>query len=437
MRDIKPVPRKKRLAPEAEDSPSHESGRSGVLRGSAVPVTTIHVPRTAKQRAGHERWRVRLGHRERKLLLSLFGLLLFVILGAALLFLPAASIRLVLRTAPLLVDESLQLRAGSSSDSHTVPATVFFRELQITGEAPVNSRQMIGTKTAGDVDIVNTATTEQKIKEGSRLVTREGTLFFMKTHAIVPGASSGGPGRASVLVEAAEPGAAGNIEPQRLNFAALDEASQSIVYAEAGHALSGGSGQEVGIVQESDLEAARAAAREAARQQVEAAIRGELTPGWVLLEESWTTELLTFDTSVQIGEQRPVIPYTSRVVVRAIGFAEATVEEALRAALMARLDDEYDLFPGPLSYTKTIDRVDWERGEADITARVTHTTIPNLSLDTLQEKLAGRTRSAALEYLEGLPGVRSAEVRLRPFWVRSVPRIEKRIQIDLVPERQP
>lgn len=442
--------------------PVSEITKQPRLTGSAVPVTPVHVPSPAKEQSFRRRTtapsrpsgsfkaqplaskkaaprtisRIRVGPRERKIAV-VAALLLIVAAGlAAAIFLPKAEVRLVLRTAPLLVDERLTIRAENATGDNVVPGSSFFREVPVEDTASVTSTEVVGTKARGTLQLVNRTTEEQKIKEQSRLVTSDGALFFMLRSATLP-PSTGTPTRASVEVEAAEAGVAGNIAPQRLNFAALDSSSQTLVYAEATTALSGGSGETVSVVKEADLAAARTAAGEAAKAKVEQEIREELPRGWTILEESWVTEVADFTTEAAIDQRQPTIPYKARVTVRVIGYEQAKLEQQLKAALEQRLDQDFMLFPGPISYAKTVEDVNWEASEATLAARVTHTTMPRLSLETLREKLAGRSEAEAKSYLEGLPGVRSVALDLSPFWVRSIPRIEQRIVLDLQPERQP
>ncbi|MEK7557380.1 MAG: baseplate J/gp47 family protein, partial [Patescibacteria group bacterium] len=308
----------------------------------------------------------------------------------------------------------------------------FFRQVSVEGTVPVESTEIVGTKATGTVQIVNRTTQEQKIRDRSRLMTKEGVLFYMTRHVIVAPDS-----RASVEVEAAEAGEVGNIAPQRLNFAALDASAQSVVYAEATAAISGGKGEEVRVVREEDIERARIAAKEAARAKVQEEIQKELPSGWVLLEESWTADYDSFKTDGEVGSRQPQIAYSGNATVRVLGYESARLEERLRAALEERIDQDYALFPGPISYSKTVKSVDWEKGEGVIATRVTHTTIPDFSLETLKGKIARRGADEAKTYLEGLPGVQRVELAFSPFWVRSIPRIEKRINLEVIPERQP
>ena len=418
--------------------------------GAKVPVAKIPVPGEAQQihsdvdhryekkrplflkKSFKKAGKVRVGRQERRMLLIFFGLVVAAGVIAGVIFLPTATAVLRLRTAPLLVDEQLVIGTAGEAAEAVVPGTAFWREVTMTGSAPVQNMETVGEKATGTVDIVNRATEVQRLLERSRLVTADGQLFYMQKHAIVPPNS-----RVSVSVEADLAGESSNIEPQRLDFAALDEASQQLVYAEATKALTGGSGEEISVVGEEDINQAKRTAGEQARSQAESEIRVELPEGWVILEESWTGEVVSFDAEAAVGDKTPEFGYKAKIAVRVMGFEQKVLEEHLKTTLEERLDDDYMLFPGPIAYTKSVSNVDWDKGQLKLAVRVTHTTIPSLSLDTLRDKLAGRSVEEAKEYLEGLSGVRSASIELWPFWARSVPRIEQRISLELEPEKQP
>lgn len=376
---------------------------------------------------------VQVRKRDRKFVVGFFGLVVVALVVAALLFLPTAAIELRLKTAPLLVDEKVVVRATGEVSEGVVPGVSFFREVVVDGSIPVETTEAVGSIATGTVEIVNATSEEQKIRERSRLETDGGQLFYMLTHAIVPPQS-----RREVQVEAAVAGEESNMTEGKLVFVALDPSSQDVLFAEvSGGGITGGSGEIISVVGESDIEVAQKAAEETARAQSEVEIETDLEEGWTILNESWTTEVLSFKPAAALGDRSPTLDYSARVSVRVMGYRQDVLEEFLQKALEMELDDEFMLFPGQISYTSSVQNVDWDKSEVTLAVRVTHSTIPELSIQTLREKLAGRSTDEAQQYLEGLPGVRSASLTTWPFWVQSMPRIESRISLDFESERQP
>ncbi len=464
MRDIKPtgnirkVPSHKHsdtLPPEAAELLHTHAKKAKKRRftGSKVSITNVHVPRqsvakrsesrplfasvptnTKKRRA--RRMSMSLGGKERTIALGLLGALLVMGGIAALIFLPTASIALTIQTAPLLVDQKLTIATNPSAIPNAIPGSVFTQQVDVQGSSPVTSTEVVGNKATGKVQLINKTFDEQKIKERSRLVTKEGTLFYMKGSATIPAASPSGVTSVIVDVEAAEAGEQGNISAQRLDFAALDSSAQSLVYGQSLDTFTGGSGETVSVVKEADIEQAKAAAASEARLQVEQAAQSQLQKGWLLLDESWDVALSQFTPSSAVGDRVESIPYTAQATVRVMAFREDAMNAAVEQALTSQLTEDYMLFPGPISYTKSVDTSNWDAGQVSMTARVTHTTIPSFSIATLKEKLAGRKEEEAKNYLTGLPGVQNASVTLWPFWVQRVPEIQKRIDIQLASDRE-
>ena len=414
--------------------------------GSKVPVANVHVPKEEEKKPApsptppvikktppvKKKSPMRLGQKERSIVAVLFVIVVIMAGLAAFLFLPKADITLVLKTAPLLIDQDVIIAENTAAYAGAMTGTVFEREVKVEGSSEVTSTEMVGTKATGTVTLVNNTVDEQQIKSASRLVTKDGVLFYMKKHAIIPAQS-----RVDVVVEAADAGLAGNIAAQRLTFPALDASSQTILYAENAAPFTSGTGEEMQVVKVVDLEQAQLQAATLARGQVESQILDELSEGWVLLDESWSADTLGFETTAAVDERLPAIDYSARMLVHVMGYESSALEKRLKDALTENIDDDYMLFPGSISFTKTVNETNWEDAMTTLTVRVTHTTIASFSIDTLKEKLAGRDKEEAENYLQGLEGAQSAAIGLWPFWVGNIPRIKNRINIEFVSDRQP
>jgi hypothetical protein len=426
--------------------------------GSKVDVSSVHVPKqTLPEKKEHpevtmehrplfaavhpkkkraKKISMRLGKKERTAVGVLVAIALITGVLAAFIFLPYANISLTLQTAPLLVDQKLTVASNIAASPNAIPGSPFMQDLTVEGSSPVTSTEVVGKKAIGTVQLINKTFDEQKIKERSRLVTKEGTLFYMTGSATIPAASSSGVASVNVQVEAAVAGPQGNIAAQRLDFAALPEGARNQVYGQSQGTFTGGSGEEIKVVKDVDLKQAQTAAGQQAKAQVEQAARAQLQSGWVILEESWDSKITEFTPTAKVGDKVDSIAYKAKVSVRVMAYKEDALTAALQNALKERLDKNYMLFPGPLSYTKSVDAMDWEKGEVTMTARVTHTTIPTLSIETLNEKLAGRSKEEAVTYLQGLPGIQFATIELWPFWVQKVPDIQKRVNIEIKSDRE-
>lgn len=483
MRDISPSPKPsfsrkdipEDLPPEAKKLYEKHANKAAAKKpvakssarrftGSQIPITNVHVPKQtlpekrplfavidksvvdkktkkttalkpATKKPKKSRASMMLGTKEKKIAWSLFAVVLVTACIAVAIFLPSATIALNVQTAPLLVDQKLTLTTNPTSDPNSIAASVFSQQLQIQGSSLVSHTEVIGTKAKGTVQVVNKTFETQKIKEHSRLTAKDGTLFYMLGPAIIPPAEKGSPSAVSVQVEAAESGEKGNIQPQVLNFAALDASAQAVVYAQTATAFTGGSGQEVHTVADTDIDQAHDAAKIQAKAQAQQAAQAQLKSGWAIMDESWDVQLSNFTAVQKAGDKADNVTFTANATVRALMYQDDAMKNAVQNSLSSHLDPNMSLFPGTISFTKSVDSVDWDKGQASVTARVTHTTIPNFSLDTLKDKLVGRSKDDALTYLQGLQGVQNADVKLWPFWVQHIPQIQQRINITVNSDR--
>lgn len=411
------------------------NAKPAVRQGANVPVTSIHVDVPNDQQNSPQIQPVRLGHKEHSIALVFVGILALILVMAGIVFVPRAEVHITIQTSPLLVDETISFSSANTENS--IPISVFQKDLQVSGTANVMTKEFIGNKAEGSVDIINRTLQEQKIKAASRLITDDGTLYLMKTHAIVPPAASSTPSRVSISVEAAEPGPNGNNQSGILNFVALDKSSQNLVYAEIVNPLTGGSGSKIAIVRDSDIDNARDESKRQAREQATGSAQKELSAGWAILDESVETNIINFDTDTQNGQESDTISYTTTAHVQGLLYETNVLDQYLIKVLERKLDKDYMLFPGPLSHTISIESIDWEASTATAHVRITHSTIPTLSIESLSSKLAGRSVQQAQEYVSGLTGVQSVTVKTWPFWVKRIPRIEKRTIISIEPERRP
>ena len=344
-----PPEAKKLYEKHAEKAAARKSSAKTSSRrftGSQIPITNVHIPKqtlpekpASRQQENEEdvdtekrplfavvdniapqqkkakkkkpsKAAMMLGTKETKIALSLLAVVLLTAGIAAFIFLPSATIDLRLQTAPLLVDQKLTIASNTASEPNTVPGTVFSQQIRVEGASPVTTTEIVGTKAKGTVRIFNKTFDVQKIKEKSRLVTKDGTLFYMLGSEIIPASSDSNIASATVEVEAAEAGEKGNITPQHLNFAALDSSAQTVVYGQAESTLTGGSGQEVKVVADSDIDQAHEAAKAQAKAQVEAAAHGQLQSGWSILDESWDVQLSNFAPGQKTGDKADTISFT-------------------------------------------------------------------------------------------------------------------------------
>lgn len=396
-----------------------------------------------------------------------FALVAGGLLAAVFLFvLPRADVEVVLTAEPLIADVPLLLDARATAPEPTagvLPARHIVVEEEHTEEVAVESVVERGERARGTALLVNATSDLQGIKGGTRLQAGSGVVVRMDRSVVLPPR-----GAVPVPVTAAEGGARGNLEPQRLTLPGLSPSAQRLITAEIRTALAGGTDRPTKVFQEADLERVRGAltarAAEHLQQRLAAALDGAGSrgrprgafPGWgrrcaVPSAARGCRETAAFwehgdlrrvtvselTPSVPVGTEAEQVAVRARLRAEALVADEAVLASTLRAALAGRAGEGKDVLGELLLADLRVIGVRWEELRADLSFHADVRAVAAWSTAALQQQLGGRTPEEAKKYLEALPGVQRARIRLSPSWVRRVPESPGNIAVTLRPGDAP
>jgi hypothetical protein len=275
------------------------------------------------------------------------------------------------------------------------------------------------------VELVNRTGGAQSIKSGSRLVSKDGVVF--RTTVGVKVSASG---TTNVDVLADEGGTRGNLQGGTLTFAALPNA-ESVLFARVTEPLSGGTDQPIRTLAAEDIARATEALKEHAGTTVRDHLRATFPPGAFVRDE--LIRVIPVDTRPRetVGTETDGMHVQAKIRAEAIVALEEDILRASSAIASAR-SEGMKVFGRPLNMNDIrVRQVRWNDGIADLEFHVENVLHEDLHQETLAERLAGRTEDGAEEFLKGLPGVKEADVKLWPFWVRRIPSIPRNVPITI------
>ncbi|TSC64338.1 MAG: Uncharacterized protein G01um1014106_173 [Parcubacteria group bacterium Gr01-1014_106] len=375
--------------------------------------------------------------------LAVFAAITGILLTGVVTFvLPRARIQLALVTEPFTADFTVWLDTSAvepraAAGAH--PARLFRAEEVVEQEFSVETIVQKGARAEGSVDIVNETTAAQGIKARSRLKSASGVVLRTQRDVIIPAQ-----GRAAVRVQAEEGGNAGNLEPQRLTFSALPAASQRILYGAVVQPLRGGTDNQVHQVSAADIERGSAELRASAERTLRERIAQETRSASFSAPPERRTAFSKEELTRIVVNHPEVTPaagteastFRLKATVRGEAFiADAQSFNAFIADLIRqRIAEEKE--PARASTLDDLRVVDirWDHGRAEFSLHVDTPLVPRIDLNTLRSRLEQRTADDATAFLRAIPGVRSAEVRLSPVWVKRIPGIPRNIHIETTTE---
>lgn len=181
---------------------------------------------------------------------------------------------------------------GEVSARHlTVPE----RAVSVTAvPAETESRDAVAE---GVATISNRTTADQPLVATTRLLSDEGVLFRLRDSVEVPAGGS-----VDAAVYADEPGASGNIGPSHFTIPGLPTSLQDDIDAQSAVSMTGGV-VEVGVLSQSDVDAALARAGEEATAATAASFSSLLAPDETVRPELARAERLSYSVSEAVGSE--------------------------------------------------------------------------------------------------------------------------------------
>jgi hypothetical protein len=290
-----------------------------------------------------------------------------------------------------------------------------------------------GVKTLGravaKVKIESSMTVPQTLIEKTRLLTATGVQFRLTKNVTVP--ARGSIEAEAVADEAGEKGQVGlasftipGLRPETRKLFKVTAVAEPVAPLET--AAAGVTG-----IPESDLKAAGDVLREELRQRLEVAMRAAAEASG--LEAGG--EVISLGEAVPTGVRKPgEDEFTATLKLKATGvfYDREALIAAVRIQLKRELPAERELRAlDDKNLTVTVEKTE-ASGNATVRVRATaEAALTDASPALSRQKLVGIKREAALQYLQALDGVNSADIIMRPVWASRMPSVPARISVEV------
>lgn len=416
-----------------------------------VPVRDLKVSETQSSvNAGEKKkkQRVAFGASPRKLLIVVFVLALFGVLGGgvyAYYYLPRATV--TLQVAEKVFERTLGVTAKTTvsladNATNTIPATVVSVEVQASENFPSTGKKTIGEKATGVVEMKNFTTSAIRLNEGATLTSQaDSSLQFIVTEgATVPKATITQPsddtkvleaGIIQVGVEAVEIGEMYNLSANT-RFT-LNGYEVSDVYGVNEPPLSGGLTKEVTVVSADDHNRAsdqlRAKLKADAPAEIDKQISG--TKKYKSGTIAYTTKSETY--SEDVGDEANVFSLTTKQTVSVLVYDHNDVAQLLQVLVADAVPEGYELSSAddPVG-VDSVEVVDAET--LKLQTRISALVVPIINTYEISQQLLGKRPSEADQILKSIPAINGYSVTLWPTLpdiLKSFPHIEERLTVQV------
>lgn len=387
-------------------------------------------------------WRDRLRDISPKWITIVAGglaILIFLVYGITILAFSSANVTLALSATPVTTSATCEVVApGTPSEAEVViEATPFETTITYQGSIATTGTRPNPTELArGEVVFANPTGSDVTIEAGTELTGANGRTYRTTEAVTIPAGNpnTGQASRASVPVEAAQPGADSNLGIGELS----GQLENGVYYSNREAPIEGGLDSDVRTVTPADIAALRDQARsELERLAQEGQFEG-LPEGAVVMQESVQLGDPTFEESLQAGEDADEVSITATADVSLLLYqpddlqsvATAYVREKLATVVPAdHMLDEASIEVGSLQQQSA----DAERVSFTISANaMTIPTFTEEDRDALAKQLEGKSAEEASAILRGMPNFASYDVDYSPWWLPDrMPSSASRIEIEV------
>ena len=282
----------------------------------------------------------------------------------------------------------------------------------------------IPVQAKGQVVIKNTSSREQALVKTTRLLTPEGVLFHIDAALTVPAG-----GEATVGVYADQPGTAGDIAPSRFTIPGLSPSLQSVIYAESFESFTGGVVQ-VSVLTQEELDQSYEILKSELLEDAKKALREET--GGVFGGEMFDARVKEQSSDVKVGEEARGFTLSMTAELAGVFYDQTALDELSQWYLYDQLEKGFSYRTPKPEVTVAVEKYDVEAGVATLRVSVRGVAVPSLAHPDLSPfKFSGMSREQVKEYFLGRNLAQEVDVRLSPFWSRSVPRLGDHIYLEI------
>lgn len=373
-------------------------------------------------------------------ILGVAALFILALGASAIWLLPKAAVTLYVEPKDLEENVALTLSASATAideSNSIVPARAVEKEVEGEETVTTTGKKTIGDPAKGEVTIYNRTSVSKTFPKDTVLTAK--SLKFTLTESVTVASKSAGsdyvdvPGKAVGKVAARAIGEEGNL-PSGTEFT-LESFAKDTYVAKNDKALSGGTSEEVQVVDKTDAASLKAKLLSRLKEEGRDQVIAELGDGIGVYVMEKGTEIIKETYSAEVGQEATALTGSLEVKVKGVSYQTRDVENLMAQELAKAI---------PPGYERTIDPPTVELGEVksetkdgvEVQAKIVVKLLPTIDRTVIQKSLRGVSASEINSSLSGVIGFKTADVVITPAWLpprfKRMPRNPENISVSVV-----
>lgn len=384
--------------------------------------------------------------------------LMILVLGGifAYVSLPMATVEIWPETEVLSFSESIEINTETTEpdfSSKVFPGIIFEDEIEVSQDFPSSGRAQKTERAKGIIRVFNAhSQSPQILVANTRFVSADGKLFRLLQSSTIPGGSLDErgklePGFLDVEVQAAEAGKDYNIGSSTFSIPGfLGTDKYTTFYGKSSDSMTGGFQGEAPQVTQADLDEARNAVMAMLSEEGVQSLSSKIPSGFVILDDAISQVIVDESSNEFAGEEEENFKLRIKASVKVLAFRKADLEDFARNLINIEitpgLTQESVFGPENFWLQKSIqteslmldysfDSIDWEENKMAIGLNFEAKIYPEINEGFARMAFAGKSEQEVNILVSSQQFVNNVQIGLWPFWVKSVPRNEDKIRINL------
>jgi len=353
-------------------------------------------------------------------------LAILVLIGIVYFSFAKATILLTVDNEPRTQSFDISLSTLDSEQTADLTGELITSELEISQDFNVSNYKEEPGVATGQIKIVNESSRNQTLIRTTRFLSSERVLFRLENTVNIPAGSI-----LMADVYADEKGAAYNIEPTRFTIPGLSESLQKVIYGVSEKAMTGGI-KKVGILIKEDVDSAGIEFE----NNLTTLVKEKITPEYEdkeILDSLIDVKILEQSVSGELGEEVENFTVAAKVLVTLVIADEDELIEKSKEAYRQKLVKGMSVVSWDLENMEYIIKtIDLANKFAVINVKLTANVQGAFDVNKFDKsEIAGFDRKGVEYYFSQYPSIKEIEINFSPFWVKSVPALADRIEIEV------
>ena len=319
--------------------------------------------------------------------------------------------------------------------SEAIPGQVFNIQKSVSQDFPATGHVDVAQKARGSITVYNELSSTQQLIATTRFESADHHIFHTLTSVVVPAAKTTNgkliPSSIQVQIIADKPGADYNVPVGLFTIPAFKEKGDTEkfakVYGQTDAPIHSGTSGQAAVVTDADLATGKQALSTQLSKNIENELKAQVAGLKILDDSSVVINQPTSTNPADSGASTFTLNLSGSL--KTVGFKESD----LNTLIAQYVDTHNNQTILPEKLTLAYENVHWDdaRGGLAFTVHVTGPAYEKVDKTKIASDLMGKNDTQIKDYLAGISAISSAHVSLSPFWVRSVPKSQDRITVDL------